>query len=264
MYLPGWGEIVRLFVPVVIAASQSLTITNVPVRIDERQEFDIDVEFLCPSCTTDSYLRAVLYVSGTSYFGYTQSNDGVWSNAPGSQCTQYFLVPKDDLSAEGTWSGHMRVKPDPESGNYDGPGEYNLKVGRYTPSCSSASVWSEPVPIALSGPTNTPVPTQTPKPQPSSTPSFVPTYTPLPVTDTPVPAVSVALLSTPAILGESDSKIEATMRAKPIFDGVATVSGISHRRAVFPLLIAGVGLAITSCMLAVRDTRVWKKTQKAQ
>ena len=137
----------------------TLTISNSPAIIDQSQEFRADVSLSCSGCS-DSYLRGVFYPSGTSYFGYTQDNNENWSNAPGSNCTTFFKVAQTDLLS-GSWSGTLKFKPDISSPYYNGPGEYSFKVGRYTSSCSSPSVWSQEITIAITGPTPTPTPAPT-------------------------------------------------------------------------------------------------------
>ena len=190
----------------VFAATQVLSTDNIPLTIDQSQEFDVGIIFTCSNCTTDSYLRGVFYPSGSSYFGYTQDNNGNWSNAAGGNCTTYFKIAQTDLSKDGTWSGKLKVKPDKESTYYNGPGEYLFKVGRYTPSCSSASVWSTESTIAITGPTPTPTPAPTNTPTPTSTP--VPTSTP-----TPKPTLTPTTKSSLNPTSSSSSKLGATNEA---------------------------------------------------
>lgn len=172
-----------VFVSKVIAA-QNLSISNSPSIIDQSQEFSINTLLSCSGCS-DSYLRGVFYPSGTSYFGYTQDNAGNWSNAPGANCTTYFKIGQSDLQG-GSWSGTLKFKPDKDSAYYNGPGEYLFKVGRYTSSCNSPSVWSAETTIAITGPT--------PSPTPSPTPGSTPTPSPTP---SPAPAPTVRLSATP-------------------------------------------------------------------
>lgn len=169
------------------AATQSLSVNNAPLTIDQAKEFDVGISFLCPNCG-DSYLRAVFYPIGASYFGYTLDNNGNWSNAPGGSCTTYYKVAQADLNKDGTWSGTLKVKPDKDSTYYNGPGEYLFKVGRYTPSCSSPSVWSTETTIAITGPT--PTPTPAPTNLPATVSSASPTRSPTPA-PTVKPSVSL-------------------------------------------------------------------------
>lgn len=190
----------------------SLSIGDTPSTIDQSQEFQVDIDFSCPNCTSDSYLRGVFYPSGSSYFGFTQDNNGNWTNATGGNCTAYFKITQLDLNQEGTWSGKLKVKPDIENSYYIGPGEYLFKVGRYTSSCGSP-LWSVEKTIAVSGPTPTPVPTLTPTdtPTPKPTPTNTPTPTPKPTlsptpkpTQKPTPTTSKELIATDTgVLGKA-------------------------------------------------------------
>ncbi len=187
-----------LFFPGYIFAAAQISVSNLPLTIDQAQEFQVDVNFSCVGCG-DSYLRGVFYPSGSSYFGYTQDVSGNWSNAPGGNCTTFFKVSQTDLTPDGTWSGKLKFKPDKDSSFYSGPGEYQFKIGRYTPSCSSPSVWSQESTISVTGPT--PTPTQTSVPISTSTP--IPTKTPTP---TLIPVDIEA--SSSAVLGDSTRSAE--------------------------------------------------------
>lgn len=168
-----------------------MTISNTPASVDQSQEFSVNVALSCSGCS-DSYLRGVFYPSGTSYFGYTQDNTGNWSNSPGSACLSYYKVSQTDLVG-GSWSGTLKFKADKDSTFYNGPGEYLFKVGRYTASCSSPSIWSNETTIAITGSTPTPTSgplTSSPSPTDTPTPTKIPTLTPTPTTkptNTPTP-----------------------------------------------------------------------------
>ncbi len=272
-HLPWFSVIGKLFVPLVLAAStQTLSLSAVPTTLDENAESEITVQFSCPSCSTDSYLRGAFYPSGSSYFGYTQSNDGTWTNAPGGSCTQYYKILQTDLSKEGTWSGVLKVKPDTASPYYNGPGEYLFKVGRYTPSCSSASVWSGEVTIAITGPTHTPTPVPTTTTAPTNTPNPTATHTPSPsVTPTATPSSTGAPSPTeqinPDILGSAiASESVETSDAIPETSDEATISGarVSQSPFVFSFLCIGSGLALLSFATAWQKTDVWKKIIKRE
>lgn len=168
----------------------SLDFTNAPVSIDQNQEFSVDINLVCTACN-DSYLRGVLYLSGTNYFGFTKNNSGNWINSPGSQALSYFAVLKDEVK-EGSWSGKLTIKPDPEDPAFIGPGSYNFKVGRYT---SGGSVtWSAPVAIIITGPSPTVIP-DTPKPTPKPSPVATLKPTPILPTNKPSPTPTIPIVS---------------------------------------------------------------------
>lgn len=206
------------------------TLENVPAEIFLSAEISPVVNFSCSGCG-DSYFRGVFFSGGTTdYFGFTKGNGGDWINTTGDK-TQYFKIAKDELIA-GSWSGQLIFKPDPEDVHYQGPGNYQFKLGRYT-SANSSAVWSDPVSITLLGPSPTPTPvptsapTHTPKPDP-------PTHTPKPPTSTPVqpikptakpspklyPSVTSITLITPITpLSSTPTKIIST----PIILGTTTI-----------------------------------------
>jgi hypothetical protein len=214
----------------VFAATQ-LSVDSVPLTIDQLQEFDVNVNFSCPGCSTDSYLRGVFYPSGSSYFGYTQDNSGNWSNFPGGNCLTYFKIAKTDLTSEGSWSGKLKFKPDISNSYYSGPGEYLFKVGRYTPSCSSPSVWSQETTIAITGPSPTPTPTSTPTPGPTNTPTPTPTSTPTPTpTRSPTQGSTIIPTSIPTSKQSVDPGSEQPVSASVLGDNMVnqpTVSPLS-------------------------------------
>lgn len=185
------------------AASQSLSLSNSPLTVDQLQDFDIDLVLYCPSCG-DSYIRGVFYQSGSSYFGYTLDNNGNWSNAPGQNCNTYFKITQGDLK-DGSWSGKIKFKPDPDNSYYKGPGEYSFKIGRYFPSCGSASVWSGEKIIAITGPTPTPTssPTSTPTPTPTTKPSPTVKLTPTVKPSLTINPTTTKLKITGKVLAES-------------------------------------------------------------
>lgn len=203
------------------AFAVSVSITGVPTSIDESQDFQVTVNLTCSGCS-DSYIRGVFYPSGTSYFGYTQDNNGNWSNASGSSCTTFYKISQSDISI-GSWSGSIRFKPDKDNSYYNGPGEYSFKVGRYsyTSSCSSSPTWSDEKIIAITGPTPTPTPA------PTSIPTQTPTNTPTPtliLTSTPTPTKKPILSSSPtglptptiqtAVLGQTIQDLSPSTSSK--------------------------------------------------
>ncbi|MBI4062486.1 phage holin family protein [Candidatus Gottesmanbacteria bacterium] len=236
----GLALLFALLAPSVYAVTVS--IGNVPTNIDQSQEFDVDVFLSCASCG-DSYLRGAFYPGGTNYFGFTQNNQGRWIGTV-SDKTQYFKVAESEL-LEGSWSGKLKVKSDPEDSAYSGSGNYYFKVGRYT--AGGSATWSNEVSLAISGPTPTPTntPTKTPTQAPQSTSAPTPTKKLTP-TKTPTPKISLTPTATAAaVLGAEVTVASST----------ATVSG--GLKQVLPLIVAlllvAIGLAIIAGVL------VWKK-----
>ncbi len=224
---------VFLFPQKALSAS-SMTISGMPSIIDQSQEFMISLFLSCSGCS-DSYIRGVFYPSGTSYFGYTQDNNGSWSNSPGSGCTSYYKVAQTDLIS-GSWSGTLKFKPDKDSVFYNGPGEYTFKLGRYTASCGSPSLWSNETTIALTGPTPTPTSspaTSTVTPVPTST--VVPTKTP---TLSPTPTLKVTPTkrkTVEIVLGVKDKVSPTKVQERENLSGTET-SKISPSVVLFFLI----------------------------
>jgi hypothetical protein len=191
--------VIILFSPYT-AYAVSVTFINTPNSIDQSQEFDVDILLNCPGCG-DSYLRGVLFPSGTSYFGFTKNNAGEWISSSDDK-TKYFKVSSDQI-VDSTWSGKLRVKPDPSASSYTGPGEYQFKVGRYT-SGGSVTWANEAIAINITGPTPTPTPGPTNTPNPTNTP-----------TNTPAPTATPKPTSTP--------KVTATPKISPTIPVVSTL-----------------------------------------
>ncbi len=201
-----WGVWPLLFLLAATpVAALSLDFSNLPSSVDPHQEFSVDVTLSCPGCKSDSYLRGVFFLSGTNYFGFTQNNSGAWVNLPGSQADQYFLVAQTDLE-QGSWSGRLVVRPDPEASAYTGPGNYFFKVGRYTSGGDNAT-WAAAVPIAITGPSPTPTPAPTSKPDPTPKPTSPLKPTPLPSPTRLPPSVTPTFIPTPVVLSASASSV---------------------------------------------------------
>lgn len=159
-------------------------------------------------------LRVAISQSGTSnYFGSTYDG-AVWhmgSLADGN----YIIITTD---GNGAWGGDIQGKIDSDDPNFTtGSGTYDLKIGRYTQTGSTAT-WSDPNSISIivpptPTPTNTPTPTPTLVPTstsvPTNTPMPPPTSTPIQLTPTPKPTpTSIQVLPT-EVLGESTGSATA-------------------------------------------------------
>jgi hypothetical protein len=257
-----YGSIAVLFLSICtsVCAATSVSFTGIPSTVDQEQEFEADVMLVCTGCTSDSFIRGVLYPSGSSYFGYTQTNSGVWVNAPGGSCTEYFKIAPSDLK-EGSWSGKLKFKPDSANAFYTSQGEYLFKIGRYTASCGTPT-WSTETTIAITGPTNTPSPT------PTSTPANTPTHTTVPTntvapTKSPNPTVSPTVK--PSITSASTTTSEAMV--SPTIDPSPTdaVLGISdpppstNKPYIIALLFISMGCALLAAVFVVKNRLYLKK-----
>jgi len=254
IFIPILIGLVFLLPPSYVSAA-SISISNTPLSIDQSQDFEIDVGFSCSGCG-DSYIRGVFYAFGkTSYFGYIFDNNGVWSNAPGGNCTTYFKIAKEDLTAEGSWSGKLKFKPDKDSSYYSGPGEFSFKLGRYTPSCSSPSVWSNEVTIAITGPT--PTPTAAPTAVSSSIPTKTPIISPSPSVIMAVGPVDDLEASTSSVpqdfVFSTGSGEEEDSREKDV------LGASKNRTFILPFLLSGAIFSSICAILLVLKYKLWKR-----
>ncbi len=211
------GLLLLIFAPSALALT--LTFSAVPAAVSYDQEFAVNVVMDCSGCK-DSYLRGVFYKSGTNYFGLTQNNSGNWI-ATSNDKTQYFHV--DTAS----FSGQLKVKPDPADSKYQGPGEYQFKIGRYT-SSNSGATWADPVAVnvtgpALPSPTSTLTPTRTvvpsvaggPTPTPKATSTPIPTPVMTKALPTPINPPSLIPSLSPQVNVGSEERVVANLDSSP-------------------------------------------------
>jgi len=201
-----------------VFASISFEISNTINQSDEI-EFDITISGLTSQSCSEGrcYFQGCFQKSaGSNYFGYTQNNSGSWNEYMSSADTDFmkanffYFEPK-----EGTWSGKLKVKNDYESSAYDGPGDYLLKVMRYSGNSKSSSGESNSLAVNLEYVVETPTPTTTGEPtkSPTPTPTFSPTPTPT-KTATPTPRKTSTISPT--------STSESVQEVLGIEDGEAT------------------------------------------
>lgn len=158
----------------------SFSISNSQVN-GEEVTIDVSVSGIttCSSETNKCYLQAAFTstLDNPKYFGFTKNNQDQWYEYDNSidkayiQSTFFGFEPVD-----GSWSGTLVLKSNPDDPDYNGLGNYYVKAWRYTGNSNSYSgVSDNTLTVELSGPTATPVP---------------PTPTPIPPTSTPVPATA--------------------------------------------------------------------------
>lgn len=122
--------------PVVVINSFSTSITTDP--------FDIDVTIKGAKPGTN-YLRVELYKDGTTnYFGETYNGKDWYKGSAGQS---YF--PVNITSASSSATINVRIG-NPSSIDYPGPGDYKLRIKRYTASGNSANDTQSPVDIKIS------------------------------------------------------------------------------------------------------------------
>jgi len=151
------------------------TISNVPSSINTDNEFSISTALSGLSNNTVYRLRLALATAGTNnYFGSTFNGSSYYNGTPSPINYANFLSITTD--GAGSWSGTVRGKVETSDPNFSGiSGIYDLKVGRYTETGTSAT-WSNILQIAVNAPSPTPSASPTPSPSPSLSPT--PTATP--------------------------------------------------------------------------------------
>lgn len=155
----------------------SFTISNPQYNNDE---ITIDVSLsglTSTSCLNGScYLQAAFTAPElTRYFGFTKNHNGVWYEYIGStessyiQSTFFTFQPVD-----GTWSGQISLKNNPNDPDYKGPGTYDIKAWRYSGKSNNYSGSSNILTVNIEDSVPTPTPTPTLSPSPTSTPTTSP------------------------------------------------------------------------------------------
>jgi len=170
-----------------VYAAITFSITN-PVIDLENISIDVSLSGLtASSCASSScYLQAGLKnTKNGRYFGYTKKENGDWNKY--TSTLDKATIPSVLFSfspSGGSWSGKVVVKPDGYDSNYEGPGEYGLKLWRYSGNADSSSGESNELLVSVIAPSLTPTNSPTATSTPTSTPSDTPTKTPT-VTNTP-------------------------------------------------------------------------------
>lgn len=217
---------------VVIAAFLSLgaqeiyaitfSISN-PQSDGEKVILDVSISGLtsssCPN--TKCYLQAAFTKSATTnYFGFTmgQTDWFQYTSTPDTSYIQSTFFAFEPTN--GSWSGQLSIKVDPNDPGYTGPNNYDIKAWRYTGNSTSYSGSSDnTISASLSHPipTPTPAPTSASTPSPTSSPTSTTTATSAP---TPSPKATPRSLpattrnsspsASPQVLGEQSRSLIAS------------------------------------------------------
>lgn len=126
-------------------------------------------------------MRIVFAPTGTSnYFGSTWNGSSWYNGTPSPINYSNFLSITTD--GTGAWWGDVQGEIDPDDPNFTtGSGTYDLKIGRYTQTGSTAT-WSNIVSASIVLP-----------PTPTPSPTTIPTDTPVLVTPTARPIATATL-----------------------------------------------------------------------
>jgi len=217
----------------------------------------------CPENTC--YLLGVLSsTSKSGNFGFTKNLSGDWVSyvreaEPSFIKDKFLKIAIED----GSWTGEVEMRFNFDDENYIGPGEYKLKLRRYTGKSKTHAQESNELIIKLDvakptpGPTTTPTATATPTSAPNQTPTATPstsptnTSTPKPTrTATPKPSQSPKAEKTHApseVMGLREEFIDPVVSPTPeptkgdikmpIIAGALVFGGIGFlSAAVYPVL----------------------------
>ena len=198
--------------------------------------YSVDVSLSGAASDSAYYLQAMFTKADSpNYLGFTWGQKGEW--------VQYVSSPNDAFIVDNfpiirtNSTQTLLIKPDVDDNGYQGPGDYLLRVKRYTSkgtdkyaenSLTVHIAETTPTPENPS-PTSTPTPTQTPSPTPipTTTPSLSPSVTTTPpsptetslptkkaiatiavsptITPSPTDQVTVSPIETPLSLSISES-----------------------------------------------------------
>lgn len=187
-------------------------IENNPSEINYDQSIDVLYSFNNVIPIKIYYLAGVFQQSaGSYYFGYTWNNN--WYKY-GDDYTNFYKLEITESSV----SGKLKIKPDVEANGFNGTGEYQFKIGRYSESGKSLS-WSDnngsiminyesppsPEPATSPSPTPIPIPSPAPSLSPSVKPSLKPTPQLTPSPDSTDSGLMVLATESGEVLGTTES-----------------------------------------------------------
>jgi hypothetical protein len=187
---------------------------DISVNLKEKTDyftFDVNISGLEKSSCKDKtcYLQGMFTsVSGSpKYFGLTfgQNDWFPYTSSPEKDFIKSNFVPFD-TNSEGSWSGIVRLSVDKSDSDYKGPGQYLVKIKRYTGESTSAATDDiNQLTVELNEPT--PSPAQTPSPTTTNSPTSTMTVTSTPSpAKTPTPSITKNPTSAPAISPTTQSK----------------------------------------------------------
>lgn len=255
-----WISLFALFFFVTPVNAVTITISEAPASIGT-ESFTLSAFVDGPSPGTN-YLRVDLYKETTiNYFGETFNGSDWHSDSNG---TNYFPITID---SSGTASAQLTARlGTPSVTDYPGPGQYKVKIRRYTSSGNPASS-DQQTPIDISITYAWPTPTPTPSATPIPTNTAAPTNTPVPTaTSTPTPVIIIIKTPTstkkttptptsqPSAIGETTGSADvlSAVDLAPETESTPTGNG-SMKVLIVSLLLIGLGLALLSILF------IWKK-----
>ena len=169
---------------------QNFTITTATNKLKDIDPIPVSVLIQNLDPNTKYFLKAAFFKEGsTNYFGLTQVGNN-WVKNGSTFDTQYDIT----TDGSGNWEGELNIRNDPSDSGYPGTGDYQLKIGRYSPS-GSGPTWSNSLSVILEAKKTTPSTTSnTAAPTPEASPVIA---QPLATPDPAVLGAQTSNLSTP-------------------------------------------------------------------
>jgi hypothetical protein len=226
-----------LCVSAVRADATTLTLYDVPGESAASDALEVSVDFVTSVKNTTYYLAGVFFkTKGSAKFGFTGVSEDVFVPLAASPSSFYPIT----TSAEGTWSGTIRVKADIADPAFDGEGVYFLRIDRFTGKSDSAVESSNQVeikllftPPATPAPSPTPSPPPTPKATATPKPTTKPTSSPTPKPSPPIAPTPLPTAPPPTPLDDIDT-MTATI---PAVMGIIDVTTATQSSAASDLLV---------------------------
>lgn len=242
------------------AFAVTVTINNFPSEITA-DSFNVEVN-VSGAQDGANYLRVDLFKEGTTnYFGETWNNSNWYGSSDG---TQYLPVSINEGSASAVIQGRMG---DATKTEYGGPGNYKLRIRRYTSASNYSFSDSQDVTINVALPSPSPTPAATSKATPivTSAPRS-PSPTPKSVTPTPFirasPVSSKNTTSLPSLTTSSEDILGQTDTNDLKYSSTSSLISTKSRGADFP---AGIlFLAAGSLLSGAAGFLAYQQSQKGK
>jgi len=252
-----------LFFPVVVFATISFNISNPVVEGDY---FIVDAS-LSGISSTSAFVQGMFTATGSnSYFGYTWGQNEEWVDYVGNTnkdfITENFPILQRNVSQK-IW-----IRPNYGDPAYKGPGDYYLKLKRYTGASDNSTGDDAVLTVTLTEPLPTPTPTVTeevtdtpeptteiivtPNPTKTPTPTPTPTKSPTP-TPTKAPTITKSIIASlsatvSGILGDStDSSSFFDLTATDETESSSSSGDVVHQLFNYKIpFFIGLALAVSA------------------
>lgn len=268
---------IGIFSPGFVEAAIQFTVDNALVSGSELSVNASISGLITSSCSSEGkcYLQGTLRQPAKNYFGQTQNNVGTWVDYVSSPELEYIQSTFFSFQPiSGSWSGQVKMRFSTEDAEYKGPGDYELKLRRFSGNSKNFSGESNTLMVALTAalPTLTPTPTTNPTststPNPTATPmpptaTATPTKVPTPTmikTPTPTLTPTEQSITTPTATKDETPETTPMVLGETIESEPSSPSSFTQNNSWKPLVISLLLVATGLAILAVFYT--WKIARK--